>query len=241
MVGRALRSLPVVLLFSAGCTRTHEEIVTQTAPWIAPSLTVDERAAGWRALFDGTSLAGWHLFHGTTTDGWAIRDGTLMRVGDGGDLVTAEQLANFELALDWKIWPGGNSGIIYRVADSGAATYVTGPEMQVLDDARHADGKSRLTAAGSAFAIYPAPAGIVKPAGEWNAVRLLVNGNHVEHWLNGVRVVQYDLGSTDWEQRVAASKFRTVTGYGRSPVGHIALQNHGDTVAFRNIRVRVLP
>lgn len=206
----------------------------------AVSLTPAERAAGWRALFDGGSLAAWHVFHGTGTNGWAIRDGAITRVGEGADLVTAEQFTNFELALDWKAWPGANSGILYRVADSGDATYVTGPEMQVLDDARHADGKSRLTAAGSVFAIYPAPAGVVKPAGEWNAVLLVVNGNHVEHWLNGVQMVAYELGSADWAKRLAASKFRSTPGYGRSPAGRIALQNHGDTVAFRNIRVRIL-
>ena len=234
MNGRVAGAIAIVAL---SCARAPEE--SPVSP--SHSLSAAERAMGWRSLFDGSSLAAWHSFHGSGTTGWAVRDGAITRVGEGADLVTAEQFANFQLALEWKVWPGGNSGIIYRVADSGSETYVTGPEMQVLDDARHPDGKSRLTAAGSVFAIFPAPAGVVKPAGEWNAVLLVVNGKHVEHWLNGVQVVEYELGSADWATRLAASKFRSTPGFGRSPIGRIALQNHGDTVAFRNVRIRVLP
>lgn len=212
---------------------------------VSPStavLTAAERAAGWRPLFDGSTLAGWHVYHSTgAPTGWRAENGVLTRVGDGGDLVTDEQFANFDLALDWKVQPGGNSGIIYRISDAGEATYVTGPEYQVLDDARHADGKDPLTSAASVYGLYPTPRGIVKPAGEWNAARIVVNGNHVEHWLNGTRVAQYELGSADWAQRVAASKFKQWPGYGKSPSGRIGLQDHGDTVSFRNIRIKVLP
>jgi hypothetical protein len=113
--------------------------------------------------------------------------------------------------------------------------------MQVLDDARHPDGRSRLTAAGSAYGLYPAPAGVAKPAGEWNQVRLVVKGAHVEHWLNGQKVVEYELWSPDWKARVANSKFAQWPTYGLAKQGHIALQDHGDWVAYRNIRIRVLP
>jgi hypothetical protein len=164
-----------------------------------------------------------------------------VRVGPGGDIVTTEQYANFELTLEWNVAAGGNSGIFFRVTDATGAVYETGPEMQVLDDALHADGKSRLTAAGSNFALHEAPAGVVKPAGEWNRVRLVVNGAHVEHWLNGQEVVEYELGSPDWEARVQNSKFRQWPGYGRAPRGRIALQDHGDRVAYRDIKIRVLP
>jgi hypothetical protein len=207
-----------------------------------PSLSADERAAGWRPLFDGTSLAGWHNYHKTgAPTGWRASNGELQRIGPGGDLVTDEEFANFELALDWKVGPGGNSGVMYRVNDGGETAYMTGPEMQVLDDARHADGSNPLTSAGAVYGLYPAPRGLARPAGEWNAARLVVNGNHVEHWLNGVRLAQYELGSTEWEQKVAASKFKQWPGYGRSARGRIALQDHGDPVSYRNVRIRVLP
>jgi len=121
------------------------------------------------------------------------------------------------------------------------ATYMTGPEYQVLDDAAHLDGRNELTSAGAVYGLYPAPRGIVKRAGEWNAARLLVNGNHVEHWLNGQRIAQYELGSPEWAQKVAASKFNDWKGYGKFARGRIALQDHGDQVSYRNIRIRVLP
>jgi hypothetical protein len=135
---------------------------------------------------------------------------------------------------------GGNSGIMYRVTENAGATYESGPEMQVLDDERHPDGRSRLTAAGSLYGLYPAPAGVVKPAGEWNAVRIVARGPHVEHWLNGVKVVEYEIGSPDWETKVAAGKFRAWPRFGRAASGHIALQDHGDRVAYRDIRIRTL-
>jgi hypothetical protein len=196
----------------------------------------------WRELFDGRSLTGWHGYHAAGAPAnWRVVDGTITAVAPGPDLVTDARYADYELALDWKVAPGGNSGVIYRVNDSAGETYETGPEMQILDDARHPDGRSPLTSAGSNFGLYPAPRGAVRPAGEWNSARLWVKGNHVEHWLNGTRVVAYDLGSADWKARVAASKFRSWPGFGQSPTGAIALQDHGDTVSFRNIRIRLLP
>jgi 3-keto-disaccharide hydrolase len=205
-------------------------------------VTPQEQAAGWRPLLDGKSTAGWRGYKKTEMpSGWQVVNGALTRVGQGGDIITSDQFGNFELALDWNVAPGGNSGIFYRVTEEGQAAYETGPEMQVLDDARHVDGHSRLTAAGSLYGIYAAPPGVVKPAGEWNAVRIAVNGNHVEHWLNGVKVVDYELGSPDWEKLVAGSKFKAWPGYGRAKRGHIALQDHGDWVAYRNIKIKVLP
>jgi hypothetical protein len=170
-----------------------------------------------------------------------VVDGALVREGLGGDIMTTDTFDNFELTLEWKVAPGGNSGIFYRVTERADATYETGPEMQVLDDDRHRDGQSRLTSAGSLYGLYPAPVGAVKPAGEWNAVRIVVNGSHVEHWLNGVKVVEAEIGSDDWNQRVANSKFRQWPHFGKASRGHIALQDHGDWVAYRNIRIRVLP
>ncbi len=206
------------------------------------SLTPAEQQAGWRLLFDGRTTAGWRGFRmDSMPSGWQVVDGTLTRVASAGDIMTKEKFANFELALEWNISPGGNSGIFYRASEDDDAIYWTAPEMQVLDDARHSDGKSRLTAAGSDYGLYPSPAGVVKPAGEWNAVRIVVNGKHVEHWLNGVKVVEYELGSADWEAKVKASKFAPHVHYGRNATGYIGLQDHGDRVAYRNIRIRVLP
>lgn len=198
--------------------------------------------AGWRSLFDGRTTAGWRGYRmDAMPGGWEVVDGALTRTGGGGDIVTTETFANFELELEWKVGPGGNSGIMFRVVEDSDATFMSGPEMQVLDDAAHRDGASRLTAAGANYGLHPAPAGVVKPAGEWNAVRLIVDGAHVEHWLNGVKVVEYDLWTPEWEAMVAASKFAQWPGYGLARAGHIALQDHGDWVAYRNIRIRVLP
>ena len=205
------------------------------------TLSPQEAASRWRLLFDGRTTAGWRGFRRADMPaGWQVVDGALTRVAEGADIVTTDQFGNFELALEWNVAPGGNSGVMYRVSEDVAESYESGPEMQVLDDARHADGKSRLTAAGSLFALYPSPEGVVRPAGEWNAARVVANGNHVEHWLNGVKVVEYELGSPDWEARVRASKFQQWPTFGRARTGHIALQDHGDRVAYRNVKVREL-
>lgn len=202
-------------------------------------LTPSEREAGWRLLFDGETTDGWRGFRQETMpDGWQVVDGALTRVAQAGDIITVEEFGDFELEMEWKVEPGGNSGIFFRVTEDAGATYETGPEMQVLDDAGHADGQSRLTAAGSNYGLHAAPEGVVKPAGEWNQVRLLVDGAHVEHWLNGQKVVEYELWTPEWEERVADSKFAQWPGYGRAERGHIALQDHGDPVAFRNIKIR---
>ncbi len=212
------------------------------APSAPNTLTAAERAAGWRLLFDGTTTAGWRGYHmDTLPSGWQVVDGALTRVGEGSDIITRDEFGDFELALEWKLAPGGNSGVMYRVTEEYDYSYKSGPEMQVLDDAGHADGKSRLTAAGSDYAVYPSPPGVVKPAGEWNQARIVVRGNHVEHWLNGTKVVEYELTSADWAARVKASKFAQWPNYGLAPTGHIALQDHGDWVAYRNIKIKVLP
>jgi hypothetical protein len=205
-------------------------------------LTPAERAAGWQSLFDGKTTAGWRGYgRKTMPAGWQVIDGALTRVDSAGDIVTNDQYGNFELALEWRVAKGGNSGIFYRVGEDADYPWRTGLEMQVLDDAKHPDGRSPLTSAGALYAMYPAPRGVVRPAGEWNAVRIVVRGNHIEHWLNGVKVVEAELGSPDWEARVKRSKFATMPGYGRNSAGHIGLQDHGDRVAYRDIKIRPLP
>lgn len=247
MSHRASARTSLVLLLAASaaaCTIVEkpEAEVTTNAPDSGAAAGQVSASGEWRSLFDGTTMTGWRGYRGTGAPaGWEAVNGELTRVGAGGDIVTTDQFEDFELELEWKVAPGGNSGIMYRVTETAENSYETGPEMQVLDDSGHADGRSRLTSAGSAYGLYPAPEGVVKPAGEWNAVRIVVDGSRVEHWLNGRKVVEYELGSADWEAKVKASKFAEWPGYGRAPRGHIALQDHGDRVAYRNIRIRELP
>lgn len=207
-----------------------------------PSLTAAERAAGWRLLFDGRTTTGWRGYgRSDMPAGWVVRDGMLVRESQAGDIITTDRFGNFELALEWMVREGGNSGVFYRAVESSDPIYFSAPEMQVLDDARHRDGQSPLTSAGAAYGLYAAPRGVVKPAGEWNSARVVANGNHVQHWLNDVKVADYHLHSADWKARVAASKFREWPAYGQAAEGHIGLQEHGDWVAFRNIKIRKLP
>lgn len=230
----ALILVATPLLAAAGCRGTP-----------APQPTGDtQAAAGWEPLFDGRTLAGWRGYRQPAPPaGWRVVDGAITRVGPGGDLITDAEFANFELELEWKISPGGNSGIIYRVVEDSTLDYVwrSGPEYQILDNAAHADGRDPLTSAGSDFALYPPVRDVTRPVGEWNQARLVVNGNHVEHWLNGVKLLEYELGSPEWEQRVRASKFGSMPRYGRGARGHIALQEHEAWVAYRNLRIRRLP
>lgn len=205
------------------------------------SLTPEEVAEGWQLLFDG-SLAGWRGYRRSDVpSGWSVQDGALaFSPGAGsGDLITEAIFANFELVLEWKISPGGNSGIFYRTTEAEAAPYWTAPEMQILDNAGHADGSVANTSAGSNYGLHAPSQDVTKPAGEWNQVRIAVWGPHVEHWMNGVKVVEYELWSEQWRKLVAATKFGEWPGYGMAREGHIGLQDHGDPVWFRNIKIRV--
>jgi len=199
--------------------------------------------AGWRTLFDGKLL---DTFRGWRSDGmpqgWHVVDGTLAKEGHVDDLVTRDQFGNFELELEWKIGRAGNSGIFYRGTREYDEIYWSGPEYQLLDDANAPDGRNRLTAAASAYGLYAPPAGVVKASGEWNKTRIVIKGDHVEHWLNGQKVVEYDLGSTDWRAKVADSKFSEYPHYGLAKSGLIGIQgDHPGSLALRHIRIRVLP
>jgi hypothetical protein len=198
-----------------------------------------------RVLFDGKNTEAWRAYKRDTfpTKGWVVKDGTLAPVvgGDRVDLITKDVYKDFELELEWKVGPGGNSGIMYDVAETEAETYHTGPEMQVLDDAGHADGKNAKTSAGALYALVAPSAKVVKPTGEWNHARLVKKGRHVEHWLNGTKIVEYELGSPALKALVADSKFKEWPRYGTLGQGHIVLQHHGDPAWFRNVRIKGTP
>jgi cytochrome c len=209
----------------------------------AGGLSATEAAEGFKSIFDGT---GFEQLRGYKRQdlpkGWAINDGALTFVPGlgGGDLVTKEQYKDFELRLEWKIAPGGNSGVMYRVKETRGAPYETGIEMQVLDDAKHGDGKNPLTSAGSAYGLIAPSKKTVHNAGEWNQARIVAKGSKIEHWLNGVKVVEYDRTSEEFRQRLAKSKFKDWPEFAKYDEGHIAFQDHGDLVAYRNIRVKRL-
>jgi len=214
----------------------------QEADELMNTLTDAERAEAWVLLFDGTSLDGWRGYNMQgLPESWAAVDGMLTRVGPGGDLITEAQYGSFELAFEWRVETRGNSGIFYRGVEGQEVIYHSAPEYQVLDDTTHPDGQSPLTSAGSNYGLNPAPRGIVKPVGEWNSGRIVVQGQHVEHWLNGTRVVAYELGSDAWAETVANSKFVEWPAYGTAERGHIGLQDHGDPVWYRNLKLKVLP
>jgi len=209
------------------------------APQEHNTLSAEERAEGWDLLFDGSSTEAWRTYGADDLhDGWQAIDGTLVRVDGGGDIITRDTYTDFELKVDWMVLGGGNSGIFIRASEESGRIFEGAPEVQVLDDAVHADGADPLTSAGANYGIHPAPRGVVRPAGEWNETRVLVEGNRVQQWLNGVEIVSYELGSPEWSALVAASKFAEWPEYGTYPSGHIGLQDHGDRVSFRNLKVR---
>ena len=194
----------------------------------------------WRSLFDGASLKEWRGYKtDKVPDGWKISDHTLAKDTRVADIVSKDEFGDFELEIDWKIGEAGNSGIFYRGTEEYDHIYWSAPEYQLLDDTKAADNKTRLTCAGAAYAILPSPPGHLKLVGSWNRTRIVANGAHVEHWLNGFKLLEYELGSPDWEARVKASKFAEWPNYGRAKRGHIAMQgDHEGSLAFRNIRIR---
>jgi hypothetical protein len=232
-------TLPAAFLF---CATTMVLPSTKTyAQDSAPNtLTAKEREEGWKLLFDGTSTKGWRgVKKDAAPDGWQAVDGALVRVKGGGDLVTNDQFENFEFQFDWKVAEGANSGIFFRVNEDWGV--IQSPEYQVLHNQKHPDGRNPVTSAASNYALHAPKKDLTKPVGEWNHGKIVVNGNHVEHWLAGEKVVEYELGSPEWTELVKKSKFASMEHYGHSPKGNIALQDHGDRVEFRNMKIRTLP
>jgi hypothetical protein len=210
----------------------------------ANQLSEEEKSAGWKLLFDGTTTQGWRTFKQQTfpEKGWQVEDGWLHCLGKGGgDVITDAEFDDFELQWEWKLAPSGNSGVKYFVLES--RPQVLGHEYQMIDDERQPgikkDNRKQFTAAF--YDVLPPGPTRVKPAGEINTSRILVKGNHVEHWLNGEKVLEYECGSDAVQAAVATSKFKTATGFGTKVTAHILLQDHQREVWFRNVKLREFP
>ncbi len=210
-----------------------------------PPATPAALEPAWTVLFDGADM---HAFRGFGREdlpaSWSIEDGTIAFTPgsrDRGDIMTRDQFGDFEFTLEWKISEGGNSGIIYRASEEFGAPWMTGPEYQILDNLAHPDAKfgtNRM--AGANYDVHETDSTAAREVGEWNETRIIAHGNHVQHWLNGILVVEYELYSDDWNERVAASKWIDHADYGGRLRGHIALQDHGDRVWYRNIQIQEL-
>jgi hypothetical protein len=225
------------------------------------TLTEAEKKAGWKLLFDGKSLAGWRLYRPASTANkhWVIEEGCLKNPKGtgrpetgGGEILTTQEFNDFDFQFEWKIAPGGNSGVIYFVKERQNApgskmfrgddgTGPVGHEYQLLDDERHPDGKEPSHRAGALYAlIAPNSSKHLNPAGQFNQSRIVVNGKHVEHWLNGSKILEYELESPEFSQLVAASKYKDLPGFTTKFKTRIQIQDHGDEIWFRNVKIREL-
>ena len=203
-------------------------------------------------LFNGKTLNGWRNFKSKTIgEAWSVTDGAIhlnktqkegFQIKGGGDIVTENEFENFELSIEWKIAPCGNSGIIFNVVEAPEYQYVwqTGPEMQVLDNACHPDAKIEKHRAGNLYDLIASPTESVKSANEWNVAKIVSNKGHLELWLNGVKQVETTMFTPEWEAMIKGSKFKDMPGFGKSKKGRISLQDHGDLVWFRNIKIKEL-
>jgi type 1 glutamine amidotransferase len=208
------------------------------------TLTPEEKASGWVLLFDGESTEHFRGFRQPEfpTKGWRVENGTIFMPakGGGGDICTRNEYSDFEFECEWKVSEGGNSGIMYRSTEDHTYPWETGREMQILDDARHVDGKSPLTRAGTLYALFPCAADVCRPAGHWNTARVVAKGTRLQHWMNGIKVVDVDTESAEYKEAHNKSKFTKMPDFGIPTKGVIALQDHGDDIWFRNIKVREL-
>lgn len=240
--------LSSVILGSVMCQQTKK---SEAEP---NTLTTNEKKEGWKLLFDGKTMNGWRgaYMDSLPRKGWEVRDGMLIvkesgggEASFGGDIVTVDEYSSFELKVDFKLTQGANSGIKYFVTEQQPKTpgSAKGLEYQLLDDARHPDAKLGINGNRTCASLYdlmPATNKKMNPIGEWNHVRILVKGKDVEHWLNGVKVLEYERGGKEFLAHKGESKFKDLPGFGEAEKGHILLQDHGNRVFFRNVKIRTL-
>lgn len=227
MMRRAL--VAAVMMMTVSAARAEDQLNT---------LTDQEREAGWKLLFDGKSTDGWRNYKAKgISDGWKVIDGALVRAKKGaGDIVTNDKYENFELSIEYRISKAGNSGIMYRVSEEFPAPWHTGPEIQIQDNVDGHDPQK----SGWLYQLYKSEKDATKPAGEWNHLRVLISPTKCKHVMNGVKYCEYQIGSDEWKERVAKSKFASMPKFGKNETGYLCLQDHGDEVAYRNIKIRVI-
>ncbi|MDB5209864.1 MAG: hypothetical protein JWQ30_691 [Sediminibacterium sp.] len=200
----------------------------------------------WKPLFNGKTLTGWRTYQNKPADSWLVKDGMLYNKGNAdpqtkhADLITEKEYEDFELAFDWKIAPAANSGILYMVTEEFASSYQSGPEYQLIDDKGYPAKLEDWQKTGANYAMDPPLLDATKPAGEWNHTVIKVFKGHVEHWLNGKKVVEYSLWSEAWIDHKSKGKWKDTPGYGLARKGHLAIQDHGGEAWFKDIKIREL-
>jgi hypothetical protein len=236
-----------VIAMAISCNNSPDNSTTSKTADTNVAAVKDSATDGWQVLFDGKTTNGWHSYGlSTVGTGWKTADGALYvdtTHNDNRDLVTNEEYENYDLKLEWKIAPRGNSGIIFNVKEDTTKykhTYETGPEMQVIDNDGHADGKIKKHRAGDLYDLISSNQEPVKAVGEWNEAEIILNKGKLDFFLNGVNIVSTTMWDDNWKKMVAGSKFKSMAGFGTYTIGRIALQDHGNMVSYRNIRIKKL-
>lgn len=239
-----------IILFSVSCqqnSNTEKETAEDPTEEVVETgdneLSAEEKAAGWELLFDGNVIDKWRVFNRDTMSGWEVKDGEMVALGtESADIISKEQFENFELKVDWKVSTGGNSGIFFNVVEDTSyfAVYQTGPEYQIVDDYEFPEPLEGWQKAAANYGMHPAFKQVSKGANEYNSSMIRVENGHVTHWLNGEQVVEYDLWTPEWEAKIQESKWKDFPDYGKAKSGHLALQDHGNVIWFKNIKVRRL-
>ena len=226
-------------LLIISCNETNNKMNTSSSP--------TNESTGYKTIFDGKTMDGWRSYQNKPQDSWSVVDGILYCRGSltdksdkRADLITTKQYENFDLSLDWKISPQGNSGIIYLATEEFPTSYLSGPEYQIIDDKNFPEKLEDWQKTGANYAMDAAPSAHPNPVGEWNNTRIVVNKGHVEHWLNGEKIVEYQIGTDEWRKKKTEGKWKDAAGYGVSTKGHIALQDHGSEAWFKNIKIKEL-